>query len=130
MPGRIAKFLPCVPLCSLRGRGASLCSAKETEHTRAERDKKMESSVGGLPGPSVSLDRLPSFAESESTFSTVTDAESEITEASITPRQTYFLCYATDCLSAYELIKKRSQSGVRALDDVSSRIHICIRDGY
>lgn len=91
--------------------------------------EKMESSVGGLPGPSVSIDRLPSFAESESTFSNVTDAESEITEASITPRQTYFLCYATDCLSAYELIKKRSQSGVRALDDVSSRstdIPVCV----
>lgn len=72
------------------------------------------------------LERLPSSAESDSAFSTATEAESEMTDRdyedgqSITPRQTYFLCYATDCLSAYESIKKRSLSGVRALDDVSS----------
>lgn len=86
----------------------------------------MESGSGGVPETVLPLERLPSSAESESAFSTATEAESEMTDAadyeegqSITPRQTYFLSYATDCLSAYDLVKKRSLAGVRALDDVS-----------
>lgn len=94
--------------------------------TQNTHTSNMESGVGGSSGLNVSLDRLPSFAESEGAFSTATDAESEITEASITPRQTYFLCYATDCLSAYELIKKRTQSGVRALDDVRTAVVVLV----
>lgn len=86
---------------------------------------KMESGDGeaALRAP---LERMPSSTESDSAFSTATEAESEMTDRdyeegqSITPRQTYFLSYATDCLSAYESIKKRSLSGVRALDDVSN----------
>lgn len=85
----------------------------------------MESGGGGAPEMGVPLERMPSSAESESAFSTATEAESEMTDGgweegqSITPRQTYFLSYATDCLSAYELVKKRNLSGIRALDDVS-----------
>lgn len=71
---------------------------------------------------------MPSSAASEtSVFSNATEAESEITEGgeffleegSMTPRQTYFMCYATDLLSAYDQIKKRSLTGVKAVDDVS-----------
>ena len=87
----------------------------------------MESGGGGLPEKGAPLKRMASSTESESAFSTATEAESEMTGGadyeegqSVTPRQTYFLCYATDCLSAYESIKKRSLSGLRALDDVSS----------
>lgn len=86
----------------------------------------MESGTGGVPETGTPLERMPSSAESESAFSTTTEAESEMTDAadyeegqSITPRQTYFLSYATDCLSAYDLVKKRSLAGIRALDDVS-----------
>lgn len=85
----------------------------------------MESSGGvSLPQLPGSLERISSYAESDSAFSNATEAESEVTEGGgeegfITPRQTYFMCYATDLLSAYEQIKKRSQSGVRAIDDVS-----------
>lgn len=86
----------------------------------------MASGGGGAPEMGVPVERMPSSAESESAFSTATEAESEMTDGadyeegqSITPRQTYFLSYATDCLSAYELVKKRSSAGVRALDDVS-----------
>lgn len=88
----------------------------------------MESSGGiSLPSFPGSFERMPSFAESDSAFSNATEAESEMTEGGggadegfITPRQTYFMCYATDLLSAYEQIKKRSLSGVRAIDDVSA----------
>lgn len=71
---------------------------------------------------------MPSLAASDmSAFSNATETESEMTEGgdffpeegSMTPRQTYFMCYATDLLSAYEQIKKRSLSGVKAVDDVS-----------
>lgn len=86
----------------------------------------MESGGRGVPESGTPLERMPSSAESESAFSTATEAESEMTEAgdyeegqSVTPRQTYFLSYATDCLSAYDLVKKRSLAGIRALDDVS-----------
>lgn len=89
----------------------------------------MESGGGGLPEMAAPLERMPSSTESESAFSVATEAESEMTDGadyeegqSVTPRQTYFLCYATDCLSAYELIKKRSLSGLRALDDVSASV--------
>lgn len=88
----------------------------------------MESSGGiSLPSFPGSFERMLSFAESDSAFSNATEAESEMTEGGggadegfITPRQTYFMCYATDLLSAYEQIKKRSLSGVRAIDDVSA----------
>lgn len=77
-----------------------------------------------LVAPQLSLERMPSFTESEnSIFSNVTEAESEMTEGgeeegAITPRQTYFMCYATDLLGAYEQIKKRGLSGAKAMDDV------------
>lgn len=78
-----------------------------------------------LPQFTEGLERVPSFAESDvSAFSNVTEAESEMEGAeeegigSITPRQTYFMCYATDLLSAYEQIKKRGLGGVKALEDV------------
>lgn len=82
-----------------------------------------EISLPTFPG---AFERMWSFAESDSAFSNATEAESEMTERGeadegfITPRQTYFMCYATDLLSAYEQIKKRSLSGVRAIDDVSA----------
>lgn len=78
-----------------------------------------------LPQFTERLERMPSSAESDvSAFSNATEAESEIEGAeeegigSITPRQAYFMCYATDLLSAYEKIKKRGVGGVKALDDV------------
>lgn len=88
----------------------------------------MESSDGiSLPTFPGSFERMVSFAESDGAFSNATEAESEMAEGGgasdegfMTPRQTYFMCYATDLLSAYELIKKRSLSGVRAIDDVSA----------
>lgn len=92
----------------------------------------MESGGAGVPEMEmgVPLERMPSSAESESAFSTATEAESEMTDAadyeegqSTTPRQTYFLSYATDCLSAFDLVKKRSLTGIRALDDVSGKWH-------
>ncbi|CAM9281852.1 unnamed protein product [Ectocarpus sp. 6 AP-2014] len=67
------------------------------------------------------LERMPSSAESESAFSAATEAESEMTDGGFEDadiRTEYFLSYPTDCLSAYELIKKRSLHGVRALDDL------------
>lgn len=77
-----------------------------------------------LPQFTGAIERILSSAESDSAFSVATEAESEITdggdeEGSITPRQTYFMCYATDLLSAYERIKKRSVAGVKAIDEVS-----------
>ena len=89
----------------------------------------MESSGGiSLPAFRGSFETMSSFAESDSAFSNATEAQSEMTEGGgadegfITPRQTYFMCYATDLLSAYEQIKKRSLSGVRAIDDVSATV--------
>lgn len=73
----------------------------------------------------ASLERMPSSAESESAFSAATEAESEMTDGGFEDadiRTEYFLSYPTDCLSAYELIKKRSLHGVRALDDVSATV--------
>lgn len=90
----------------------------------------MESGGDGLPERCSPLERMPSSTESESAFSTATEAESQMTDyeegQSITPRQTYFLSYATDCLSAYELVKKRSLAGIRALDDVSSNPRVSL----
>lgn len=91
----------------------------------------MESGSGfSLPTFMGSSERLPSFAESDSAFSNTTEAESDMTEGgeeegSITPRQTYFMCYATDLLSAYEQIKKRGLAGVRAIDDVRAEREKC-----
>lgn len=85
----------------------------------------MDSSGGfSLYSLTSSLERISSFAESDSAFSTATEAESDMTEGgeeevSITPRQTYFMCYATDLLGAFEQIRKRSLAGVRAIEDVS-----------
>lgn len=88
----------------------------------------MALSEGRLLTGRPDIERMPSSAGSDtSVFSNATEAESEMTEegdffneeGSMTPRQTYFMCYATDLLSAYELIKRRSLSGVRAIDDVS-----------
>eukprot|EP00752_Nemacystus_decipiens_P007524 g6724.t1 len=99
----------------------------------------MESGGGGVPETDTPLERMPSSAESESAFSTTTEAESEMTDAadyeegqSVTPRQTYFLSYATDCLSAYDLVKKRSLAGIRALDDlcVMIKARVGLEDTY
>lgn len=62
---------------------------------------------------------------SDSTVSHFTEAKSEMKEMdeeeerAITPRQTYFMCYATDLLGSFEQIKKRGLSGARAVEDVS-----------
>lgn len=85
-----------------------------------------------MPQLTRAIERMPSSAESDGAFSIATEAESEVTEdggdeeGSITPRQTYFMCYATDLLSAYEHIKKRGLAGVRAIDDV--REHAAARE--
>lgn len=77
------------------------------------------------PRMELAIERMPSSVESESAFSAATEAESEMTDGGFEDadiRTEYFLSYPTDCLSAYELIKKRSLLGVRALDDVSATV--------
>lgn len=46
------------------------------------------------------------------------EIDEEEEEGAITPRQTYFMCYATDLLGSFEQIKKRGLSGARAVEDV------------
>lgn len=74
--------------------------------------------------PAGVIERMPSIADSSGAFSTATEAESEMTddgvEEAITPRQTYFMCFATDLLGAYEQIKKHGLAGSKAVDDVST----------
>ena len=76
--------------------------------------------------PLATIERVPSMAGSSGALSTATEAESEMTdegaEDAITPRQTYFMCFATDLLGAYEQIKKRGLVGAKAIDDVSTCI--------
>lgn len=85
----------------------------------------MALSDGTLSATWPGIERIASSAESEtSAFSNATEiTEGEEffnEEGSMTPRQTYFMCYATDLLSAYEKIKKRSLTGIKAVDDVSA----------
>ncbi|CAM9741499.1 unnamed protein product, partial [Discosporangium mesarthrocarpum] len=39
-------------------------------------------------------------------------------DGSITPRQAYFMCYATDLLSSYDSVKKRGTTGIKVVEEL------------